>query len=384
MKSRYLSRLDDRIAATGHPVGRGCLMGERLVYLTRRGEPVGNEMQAFEAFARACSQAPVSAWWHLFQAIHDYFHADGARAIDQALRAHALSAASGQRRTQAIAAAWLAHFHDDRQDVHAAATRAAEAIRVSAVGDHQARARAGMIVACALTMCGRHEAAGLWFERVRCHAIAEGDELTLDACVWNRAAKRFEVWRQESLRHGDGTLADSSIVWDTESATRFEPVFRIRNLTVQAYLWNARLATMLGRFEEAAALYAGHVGDLDGTIAFRERCDVCADQAYALARLGRAAEAAAAAAQAETDLASAVPIHLEERAAAHARLAQAYGLLGDEAGQARHRAEAETIWPALDAKRAAQIEAYDDIAAESSPLPQPDFSPAEAALREVR
>jgi hypothetical protein len=65
-----------------------------------------------------------------------------------------------------------------------------EAFELTRPDDHQARARACLVLADAFHLAGRFDLARPWYEQTRQHATAEGDESTLSALLHNVAAFR--------------------------------------------------------------------------------------------------------------------------------------------------------------------------------------------------
>jgi tetratricopeptide (TPR) repeat protein len=89
-----------------------------------------------------------------------------------------------------VCAAWLAlsAFNDRRYAEMVSLLR--ETFELAAADDHQARARASLVLADAFHLAGRFDLARPWYERTRQHATSEGDESTLSAMLHNVAAFR--------------------------------------------------------------------------------------------------------------------------------------------------------------------------------------------------
>jgi tetratricopeptide (TPR) repeat protein len=115
---------------------------------------------------------------------------DFAKFEDRVRRAHGIATASSYLAARATCAAWLAlsAFNDRRYSEMVSLLR--QALSLAAKSDHQARARASLVLADAFHLAGRFDLARPWYETTRQHATAEGDESTLSAMLHNVAAFR--------------------------------------------------------------------------------------------------------------------------------------------------------------------------------------------------
>jgi len=82
----------------------------------------------------------------------------------------------------------LAEFNAAKYDLMA--EHLLEVLRDAAKDDHQARGRACLVLADTLQVAGSFELARPWYELTRQHAVAEGDQATLSAYLYNVAAFR--------------------------------------------------------------------------------------------------------------------------------------------------------------------------------------------------
>ncbi|MCW5656282.1 MAG: tetratricopeptide repeat protein [Burkholderiaceae bacterium] len=129
---------------------------------------------------------------------------------DRIRRARGIAIASSYNAARAACASWLAlsAFNDRRYEEMISLLR--EAFELASVHDHQARARASLVLADAFHLAGRFDLARPWYERTRQHATSEGDESTLSAMLHNVAA----------FRASNVKLADALGTYLTEEARR--------------------------------------------------------------------------------------------------------------------------------------------------------------------
>lgn len=343
MRSRLLARLDAAIARTRDPVQLACLRAERAGFLGRHGQ-VELARGQLKDIQRQFAQQPhvaVSAWLALADGqIEQYSHLGSAVAHDRLKRAYALSAAAGLHALQALSAAWLAHAHYLRDEPARMAALCAEALRLAAADHHGARWRACLTTAVALHYAGRFDLAQPWYAAARQHALADGDEVGLSATMYNQAGLRADQARQAAAF---GNVVERDAVhaaMGVDSAGNFDAGIGLQSLDWLVPLLRAQLLVLEGRFDEALTLIDRHSDRLQP--GWRERMQPCllADRAWCLLQLGRHAEA-----REETELAaqglSAAAAEVDDRALAHARLAQLYRQFGDEMRAAQHQVQAE-------------------------------------------
>ncbi len=132
----------------------------------------------------------VACWLMLAEGILNFFQMNSRMAYDRTQRAYALSKAL--RITDAIpsCAAWMAHLEFNANQYDRMATHLHEALSTAENDDHQAGARASLVLADAYHFAGSFDEAKPWYARCRLHATAEGDDATLSALLHNVAAFR--------------------------------------------------------------------------------------------------------------------------------------------------------------------------------------------------
>ncbi|HEU5295946.1 MAG TPA: hypothetical protein VFU71_14285 [Burkholderiaceae bacterium] len=132
----------------------------------------------------------VAIWLMLAEGILSFSTGDFPKFTDRVKRAHAIARAASYAVGRATCAAWLAlsTFNDRRYDEMIPFLT--EAFSFAAKDDHQALARACLVLAVAFHLSGRFDLARPWYEATRQHALAEGDESTLSAMLFNVASFR--------------------------------------------------------------------------------------------------------------------------------------------------------------------------------------------------
>jgi len=366
--SRLLARLDTAIARTRNPVELACLRAERAGFLGRHGQ-VELAKQQLSEIQRQFTRQPhvaVSGWLALAEGQLDHYSRLSGSAHDRFQRAYALSSAAQLQPLKALSAAWLAHACDVRCERARMVQLAAEALTLAAPDDHGARWRACLTVGTSYHFAGRLDLAQPWYGAARQHALADGDEVALSAVVYNQAGIRSDQARLASA-FGEGLGAEAlHAVMNTESAGRFDQAIGLLSLDWLVPLLRAQLLVLESRFTEALDLFEQHGARAEAE--WRERMEPClyADRAWCLLKTGREAEAREEALAAAEALTSA-PCETDDRALAHARLAQLFEALGDAERAAAHKAAALRDYDTLCADRADLLDRLNRALANLSP-----------------
>ena len=356
-RSRLLAKLDAAIATAGHPIEARCLRAERAGLLARQGQLEASRA-AIDELTAQLAWAPnptLRAWLALAEGLHGYYSALGCAAQEQVEQAWRLARdGPAMPRLHALAAAWLANMAFANDDMPRMAALVREALDTAAPEHHAARARAALVAGYAYHFASAGVRAQPWYEASRRHAIAEGDETQLSALMHNQAWMRASQARlallfgttdaHHSVEHGLATSpaaedAVAQALMGAESIGHYDAGIGTASLGSLVPMLRAQVLTAQGRWPEAMALFESHfeAARSDGL----ERLLPCllADRAWCEWQVGQPRKARALVAAAEQALQQ--DCDTDDRAMAHARLAQACNALGDAAGGQRHRRAAE-------------------------------------------
>lgn len=132
----------------------------------------------------------VASWLMLAEGVLHFFQVQPRESYDRIRRAYGLAVALQTESALPSCAAWMAHFEFNECMYDKMISHLSEALTLAKPDDHQARARASLVLADAFQLAGRYDLARPWYEETRQRAAAEGDEATLSAMLYNVAAFR--------------------------------------------------------------------------------------------------------------------------------------------------------------------------------------------------
>lgn len=345
MKSRLMIRLEASIlAAKSQPLKADCLRAERAALLARQGQLGEARTVLSTLHTRYSGQAypAVSAWLQLAESLLGYYSDLSRTSRDKMKRALAQSTSAREMRLQALSAAWLAHMDYANHDFDALARHLAQAFQFASPDHHDALARASLVAAQTYHFGGAFDRAQPWYAKARQHAHADGDEALLSAVMHNLSGLWLNHSRQAALcgRRDEATIRRATM--GIESTGNFDALVGSASLTALVPLMRAQICSLQGHWADAVALYEAHFSDglLQGLD--RMRAWLGADLAWCRYQAGQTEQALKDAAAAE--IAVAHDHDVDDRAAAHSRLAELLSLAGLAEASARHAERAAADW----------------------------------------
>jgi tetratricopeptide (TPR) repeat protein len=335
-----IDRLDAEIAGAEGVFEREVLKSRRAAVLARHGQFA--EARFALAGLRVQSQRlrnPVLSSWAAFvDGLIDHCETLSPSAREKFRRAYELACGADDALLRAESAAWLAVAELNANDIEAAASHAAEALRVAPADGHTARARAALVIGDSWRYAGEDALSQPWYMRVRKEAAAAGDVSLISILLYNMAAFRaYRICLDDAFGASDLVEAQR-VLLEAESTGNYDAGVGNEQLSAMVPMLRAQLMVVTGRHAEALALFDAQLERaLDEGMARRE-ARFLADAAYAEMMLGRLDEAGrrlrlvvAALPQTTDD---------DDIAATHARAARVARELGRTAQAEGHAREA--------------------------------------------
>lgn len=251
--SQLLRRIDIELAVEHLPSKRGELLARRACYLARLGQFIeSRELIEHTRNAFPTDSHPrVSIWVMLAEGVLYTFQDLSAQGRDRVMRAQVLATATRDRTLIAWTSAWHAHLLSECSDFAGMGRALEMAFRACSDDEHEAIARAGMVLANAYSTCGDRGRANHWYGAVRHHALEAGDQATIDALIYNKAAFAMAWLRTEACFFPVDELELKHIAGEISSARNYQDLIGIRAVNNFVDLWQSRLALLRGEFVNA-------------------------------------------------------------------------------------------------------------------------------------
>ncbi len=344
MASRLLGTLDARIAKIRDPLHNTCARAERAALFARQGrlDEARAELAAIHTRYDERPDAVVTAWTSLAEGLVAFYSDFSLSARDKMLRAHALASAAGDRRVQALSAAWLAHLNYLEHDYEKMVVHLAVALTDTPPDSSSALARACLVTAQAYHWANRLDLALPWYSRARRHATEEGDETTLSALMHNLAWLRADQARRMAVTGTTDRERVREVLLGAESTSHFDRMVGTASLRSFVPILRAQVLTLLDRHVDALELFDAHLETALSEGMGRMQCGMLAEVAWCRVNVGDAAGALRDALDAQGRIVDCG--QADESAATHGRLAQVFDALGDRPAAEPHRAQAAVDW----------------------------------------
>lgn len=359
--SRLLTRLEADIAAATDPVTADCLRAERASYLARQGrfDEAREVLEQLRVRYGSTPAVQVSIRMHLLDGLLSYFTSLGTPARDKLLRAHALSAAAGLTSLRALCAAWMAHIDFCIHRFRPMADSVREALALSASTDTAVKARANLVAAEALHLANRYDLAAPHYHRARVAATADGDDATISALMHNMTTIQVTTWRQVVLSGRGALPATQFALASADSTMNYDTQIGASSLNALVPLIRAQVFSLTGRHRDAVTTYLEVLDTAARQGLQRQFAAVFADRAWCYAELGEIENALSDAHAAEAAFSDQTQV--DDKAAAHSRLAQTYSRLGMAIEASAEREKAELAWTSFEAMQVELVRLLVDL-----------------------
>lgn len=251
--SDLLKALDAKLARARSIVERGELGAQKAIVLTRMGEfdPARALILELRRSSDIAQSVRLTCWIMIAEGLIYFFDGFQLQADDRMVRAQFLSKSAGDFRMLALASAWRAHIEFERSQFSNMGLSLRTAISRAAVDEHDTRARAAMVMSNASALCGDFSGATRWFHEGRQHAQMDGDRLSVDALIFNRAAQNVATVRVQHC-FGEFDPPDlAALRLDIESARNLEALIGKTTRAEHLKLAHAHMLMLEKRYDDA-------------------------------------------------------------------------------------------------------------------------------------
>ncbi len=252
MDSRLLSNLNAQAGSTRDPVIWATAVCRAASHFAGHGKTD----EALTAISVVRGQFgnnlhfDIASWLMLAEGVLHFFKAEFPQSYDRIRRAYGLAIALRNNSAFPSCAAWMAHVefnagkHDDM------AKHVEEALTTAKPTDHQAIARASLVLATAYHIAGEFGLSRPWYERARLNAAAEGDDATVSATLHNMASIRAANIRLEDTFGGDPVKETQRVTLEASSSYTYDRVIGHRGMNFLTTMLNGLISTIDKRYED--------------------------------------------------------------------------------------------------------------------------------------
>lgn len=228
----------------------------------------------------------VASWLMLAEGVLHFFQLQSRESYDRIRRGYGLAVALKTESALPSCAAWMAHFEFNECMYDKMVFHLQEALTLAKADDHQAHARASLVLADAFHLAGEYVLARPWYEKTRLRAAAEGDEATLSAMLYNVAAFRAANVRLDDAFGFEMTKEAHRASMETSSSINYDYAIGTLSLDFLSHMLRGLIFTIDKKYNEAIEIFKG----IDLTkIPKRMLGSVYADVAWCSANIGQEA-----------------------------------------------------------------------------------------------
>ena len=193
----------------------------------------------------------IASWLMLAEGVLHFFKAEFPAAYDRIRRAYGLAIALGNNSAFPSCAAWMAHVEFSACKYDDMVKHIGEALRTAQSTDHQAIARASLVLATGYHIAGDFQRSRPWYEKARLNAAAEGDDATVSATLHNMASVRACNVRLEDTFGGEAKIETRRVTLEASSSLTYDYAIGHRGLYFLARMLGGLISTIDGRYDDA-------------------------------------------------------------------------------------------------------------------------------------
>ena len=251
--SQLLDRLDCALKLAVDDVKRAEIQAKKACYLARVGM-FSESREIILHLRRKFSDwrsGQITAWIMLAEDLLYLYEKLSPLAIDRVTRSQLLGLATNDRTIVALSSAWKAHIEFETSNFGMMIKSLQTALANARDDDHDAHARISMVICDSFLICGDEEAAQKWFLRRRDHALKDGDDSSIEALLYNRAAFSLAWLRAANCLRAVDEEKLSLVRLGIASDSNLQALIRIGAFTNFVHLCDARMLILEKKFEPA-------------------------------------------------------------------------------------------------------------------------------------
>jgi len=260
--SQYLVRTDRAIHAESDPFRTAELRALRALYLVRasRFQEAQEEIDDIRREFGNGQSGRVTCFLMIAEGVKQHYQSFGAAATDRLSRSLILGQAMRDTEVVALAAAWKGFLDFEYSRFESMSRTLALSGDSWGPDDHTARTRVYLVLMISALVLGELEAAQRYFKCAHYYAVLDGDQASIEALLFDRAAFGLSRQRLEWARGQEDAERLKRIKLELESARNLNQMININILVDHVPLNLARSDLMLGDFAKAASELETFIG----------------------------------------------------------------------------------------------------------------------------
>lgn len=256
--SRFESTLKDAIAGESNELRQWSLRLRLAAYRARKGE-FGNAkseiLAARTRFSNGAS-AHITSYINFAEGINEYFEKGAAAALSKLMRAKVLSIRySPDDDLRSLVSAWLATIYRVLGQWGKMSMELVEIFSHDHFLSAETRARTSIVLADAWHEIGDYVKADSWYKAARKYALECGDDMTIGAMLYNRAAIRVFNMRIQEVQGHEIDTEGCSVAIEAASAENYSQYSRDQSMHWVFELLKGQVLMLRHDFRGALTLF---------------------------------------------------------------------------------------------------------------------------------
>lgn len=341
--SRLLASIEGELSAPADAGSLAKALIRKAIYCARDGsfDHARAAIASLRTLQSSAQFGTCIAGANLAEGVVATYSGNFSTAIDKLRRASAIANSGEPSWLGRLVWAWQAHAYQLLLRPEGIAGLAASILKSADPGEHDVLSRLFSVVAVGLHISDSYDRARPWYDAAHHQALAEGDELTIDANLYNVAAYRIHNSRLRQIIGDADANEIARASWEIQSSENFDRIKQGTTFLWTLPLYVARAAMLNGDFATALQLLDSWATKYEEDVPPEHRAAAIADRAMCNAVTGDLSSALRMIAE----LLHSLPVEIsdDELALVYFRASQVARLDGDleraeaELGRARHR-----------------------------------------------
>lgn len=254
--SQLLERLKSELVATSDSIQRSetsCRIAANLARLGRFSEAHEIVADVRRNYGQGQS-GRVTVWLMLAEGITLHYEALSPSALERVRGAQVLGLAMKYQSFVALASAWKAHIEFERSQFDSMTGSIQVAVENLVADDLETKTRLAAVLSNSFLISGDRQRGYAWFRRGHDYAVRNGDQASIDALLYNRAAFVLAGLRVANCLAPVSEADLRAIRMEIASARNLQDLLRLSALEGHVRLLEARLDLLEGKYASAIDL----------------------------------------------------------------------------------------------------------------------------------